>query len=110
MFSLVTGLSVGKKNMMSKNKTQITEMKLTAGPILPSENARSGRTLSRPRQRTIACGRAHDVCKKITAAPTIAEKAVVDPRKMRPYSCILLSALLIEGDMSQSLSRNFIPR
>lgn len=72
--------------MMSKNRTQTTEMKFTVGPNLPSENTRSGRTLSRPRHRTIACGRAQDVCKKMTAAPTIAEKAVVEPKKMRPYN------------------------
>jgi hypothetical protein len=48
--------------------------------------------LSRPRQRSMAWGRAHDVCKKITAAPTIAEKAVVEPRKMRPYNYTLVKS------------------
>jgi hypothetical protein len=32
----------------------------------------------------MACGRAQDVCKKITAAPTIAENAVDEPKKIRP--------------------------
>lgn len=84
MFSFVTGISVGMQHSISRKTTQATARKLIIGPSRPSVKGLSGRTWSLPRNSKIACGRAHDVCRKITAAPTMAEKAVDEPRKIKP--------------------------
>lgn len=59
-------------------------MALIGAPSLPRLKYRLGRIRSRPRYRTMACGMTQDVCRKKIQALTIAEKAVLDPRKMRP--------------------------
>ena len=72
--------------MIIRNIVQRVVIALTVLPSLPKENGRSGSILSRPRHRRIICGKAQHNCMKITAAPIIAENAVVDPRNIRPYS------------------------
>lgn len=79
-------MDVGKHTSTSRKIVHETAAAFTIIPNLPRLKYRFGRTLSRPRYRRIACGITQEVCVNMIVALTIAEKAVVEPKNINPYS------------------------
>lgn len=86
MFPAVTGRKTGKQKRMAKTVVHAVEKMLQNGPkIGPRLRGRFGKTFSRPRITTTACGIAY-----VTLRPRIDSdmkllKAVVEPMYIRPY-------------------------
>ena len=71
---------------MSRKQTHAQLVMLTNDPHLPRLKCRLGRTLERPLHTAIPCGMTYEVIMKTILALTIEAKAVVDRRKINPYS------------------------
>ena len=52
----------------------------------------------------MACGMTQEVCRNTMQALTMAENAVVEPRKIKPYSCVVKSAREVKTGITTVLT------